>query len=794
MQRRQFLKGGAFLGASALLPLSLRSMAAKSLLTTRDLKSVVDFNPDVTRHWLGESLWGNRLQDWQLNQGRVECLQGDKSFEVRTVSLLTHQLNDKPANAHLRVKLGLLTQNRNGFAGFIIGAGGTELDYRGASLVQRAGGTNGGLMAVVDEKGALSFRDFSNDAQPLNYRSLKAKPLTKTGKFSRKAFYLDLQINAPAPGQSSNNTLVLTLSDAGTGKALNQVALDGIDAQRLAGNILLLSSPPVGEGGARWWFNELALTGDKVEENLSQTLGPAVGCLYSLNQDSLRLSAQLMPVASNEYQKLRLESRESDNTDAGWKVHQTAPLEEGFVAAFDIENWPYQLTHDYRIVDVATERELYSSQIVKDPGNAQPLKIALHSCLTATAKSLDAGPYVPRIKQEKNIGRYSKDNILFPHQQLVQNCDSHQPDLYVFCGDQFYEGVPTRVWRNKPDSKLDLLYRWYLWYWTYRDSVRNRPVIMLADDHDVLQGNLWGVGGRDPVVLETDKRMEEDGGYTQTKSLVRMAYRIQHSHNPRPYDPTPIDHGIEVTYGAFIYGATSFALVEDRKFKSRRNTKVDPRHAQGELLGLRQEMFLRAWKNMHPGLPKVCLTASMWGSAQTQGNVKPLLDYDSNGYPYDGRTRAVQLIKDAGAVVLAGDQHLAMVARQGIDDFTDGPLFFAGPAGAAFWQRWFEGEGRLENKRNNDPNTGDFTDTFGNKMHLLAVANPKVTYQSFKSQVGDSWSNFLADPAVKSEGYGLVRVDHQQQAFEFECWEWSVDPKTGKQFDGWPYRLSFSDV
>ncbi|BED89343.1 hypothetical protein PspMM1_18110 [Pseudoalteromonas sp. MM1] len=66
-----------------------------------------------------------------------------------------------------------------------------------------------------------------------------------------------------------------------------------------------------------------------------------------------------------------------------------------------------------------------------------------------------------------------------------------------------------------------------------------------------MQGNLWG-----------------DGGFKWDKDLIRMVYRIQHGHNPDPYDPKPIKYGIPVAYATYEYGGISFAIVEDRKFKS----------------------------------------------------------------------------------------------------------------------------------------------------------------------------------------------------------------------------------
>lgn len=367
----------------------------------------------------------------------------------------------------------------------------------------------------------------------------------------------------------------------------------------------------------------------------------------------------------------------------------------------------------------------------------------------------------------------------------MNNCDSHQPDIYFFVGDQYYETYPTRYGRHTKDAKLDTLYRWYLWYWAFADSIKNRPSVMLADDHDVLQGNLWGNEG-----IDSNTQKEEDGGFKWDKDLVRMVYRCQHGHNPDPYDPTPIRHNIPVTYGNFVYGGVDFAIVEDRKFKTPPDYNADILNSTGELLGARQEAFLAAWKNMNPSLPKICVTASIWGSPQTDHNGKPLVDYDSNGYPADARTRAVKLVADAKALVLAGDQHLGMVAHQGINTFDDGATFFAGPAAAAFWQRWFEGNNKLPNQFNNNPNSGNFVDSFGNKMRIMAVANPKISHAEF--QAGNTtWGKFLADRRLKSEGYGLIKVNHSSQQYTLECWEHNANPATDQQFAGWPITVPF---
>ncbi|WP_370980924.1 hypothetical protein [Agaribacterium sp. ZY112] len=44
----------------------------------------ITLDQNVERPWLGADFWANRLQDWQLNNGRIECPRGEMSFEGRT--------------------------------------------------------------------------------------------------------------------------------------------------------------------------------------------------------------------------------------------------------------------------------------------------------------------------------------------------------------------------------------------------------------------------------------------------------------------------------------------------------------------------------------------------------------------------------------------------------------------------------------------------------------------------------------------------------------------------------------
>jgi alkaline phosphatase D len=780
MKRRQFIKAAAATVGAAITPSLAACNAAKrpNLVNTRIVQSLPG---DVTRTWVGESFWANRLQDWQLANGRIECLCGEQDLEVRTVALLTRFLEEHHAPGRIRTRVGLVEPGKNGFGGFLLGAGHGELDYRGAALVHARAGTNGGFLAVIDESGELSFRDFSSQDKPLAFERIARSETAGNKPVESNEIILDCHID---PVDDGLFDVRLVAIDAATGDELGFVVRTSVPAHELEGGIALVSSPPSGAPGARWWFADVETGGDKIGEYDERQLGALIGCLHSVNQSVLKLTAQFMPLSAAEQAQARLDYRKEGEPE--WTHGPVAEIGDGYVAAFRLEGWDNSSTFDYRVVDPARDAvEQFTGQVMKDPGDARELCIALYSCIIPVSKAVDNTEFRALNTKETMPGRFTPANVLFPHDRMVSYCDSHEPDLYVFCGDQYYETFPTRFGRHTEDAMLDTLYRWYLWYWTFRDSVRSRPSIVLADDHDILQGNVWGNAG-DGSELPT----EEEGGYKWDKDVIRTIFNIQHGANPDPYDPTPIKYDLPVTYGEFIYGGVSFALVEDRKWKTPPDYESNPLETTGELLGARQEAFLAHWGQTNTELPKICLAASIWGNPQTTGDVEPLLDYDANGYPPDGRTRAVKLVADANALVLVGDQHLGLIAHQGIEDYEDGAVFFAGPAAASFWQRWFEGQGKLENQRDGDPNTGNFVDCFGNKMRVLAVANPNMTQKEFSEGQVD-WYVSTADRSIPSEGYGIIRVNQKERTALLECWERETDPATGKQFAGWPYLHRF---
>jgi hypothetical protein len=152
-------------------------------------------------------------------------------------------------------------------------------------------------------------------------------------------------------------------------------------------------------------------------------------------------------------------------------------------------------------------------------------------------------------------------------------------------------------------------------------------------------------------------------------------------------------------------------------------------------------------------------------------------DLDSNGWPQTGRKKALQLIRKANAIHIAGDQHLATVIKHGIDEFGDGPWAFVVPAIVNdYYSRWWwpedENAGANPYKNTTLPWTGDYLDGFNNKISMLAYVNP--------------------ESPSKGGGYGLIRFHKKDKTVTFECWPRYADVTRAdaEQFEGWPITVS----
>jgi hypothetical protein len=474
----------------------------------------------------------------------------------------------------------------------------------------------------------------------------------------------------------------------------------------------------------------------------------------------LKLTAQLFPLKPDEPREVRLELER----EGRWETVATAEvLYPGWDAHFRVKNWDASRAVPYRVRHGA--EAVFEGIVRADPIDQDAITVAVLSC---------------------NSSREPGERA-----ELVAGLRAADPDLLFFSGDQTYRHTEHTV-------------GWIEFGMQFRDLLRDRPTVSIPDDHDVGHPNLWGAGG---VRAAPDKN-GADGGYIYPAAYVNMVQRQQTWHLPDPVDPVPVAQGITVYFTRLVLGGVDFAILEDRKFKTgplgtiprmgpRPDHILDPDYDRRaidlpglELLGERQLAWLDRWATDWRGVrAKSALSQTAFcGAAHLHGKPanRVLADLDCNGWPQAGRNAALRILRTAKAAHLCGDQHLAVVVRHGIDDYRDGPWAFTAPALVnATYGRWWhppdEQPGANPIPGSPLPWTGDYEDGLGNKITMVAYANPAT----------------IADPRQRGDGYGIARWEFAEPGLgrpmpgtlEFECWpRFPVVGPDGqrRQFSGWP--------
>ncbi len=791
---------------------------------------VAAWEADTHRTWAGRDFWANRLQDWQVRAGKLECLAAGPNMENRTVHLLTREVLPASEPMVISVRTGLLEANSGeGWSGFLIGAGAGKLDYRGAAVVHHLSGEGGGILAVLTMDGQLGFRDNRDEPSRNAYPVLAALPTERP-----RTLWEDIKLDLEAiPSGGGEYELRLTAWNYVSGEFIGAAAFAGVPAADLMGSLALVSSPVGDARGPRFWFRDVRTGGAKIRVAPERAFGPVACVMYTVSAGVMKLTAQMLPVDVAHQARVVLEYRKPGGQ---WSPAREAFIvTPGFTAHFRVEGWNMQSDHEYRLQyggEIA-----YSGLIRRDPAQKQEIVVAATCCQQVTGRPADdswgaTGYRAPR-------GRWTKENIWFPYIEVVDGIRAQQPDLLLCLGDQIYEsGSPTGRDHEGRCPELDYLYKWYFWCWSFGQIARDTPVVCLLDDHDIYHGNIWGMGGRRNVTGD-----DQDGGYLYDPEFVCMAQRTQTGHMPDPFDPAPIDNGITVYYTGFVYGGVSFAVLEDRKFKSppvalkgirpglvKDGKLADPSYdiVSGtspalELLGERQMKFLRSWVHDWRGAKlKLAITQTPLSSAQTDENGAMVPDLDANGWPMPARNRSIDLLRRGHVPSVAGDTHLPYVVRHGVDKHGDGIFQFSIPPVANKYRRWFDPSAPGHNRQAGAPSfTGDHVDGFGNKITLYAVANPKALPREilaaggltgdqrpaaaslertkFYSRTEVSYAGVLdwhtiLDRSLSPDGFGIVRMDKAAQTIRFESWPWTSSPKNGGgQHPGWPVTVTLAE-
>ena len=746
------------------------------------------------RVWIGLEYWANPLEDWRLNDGRLECT---TAAAGRSLHLLTHQLGEDDGTLEMSVIVGLQEGSTGtGSAGFEIGIKSELGDYRSSLIF----GT--GLRVVLTSDGAIHVG--LGRGQPGTINTDKAdqiKQLLKKDGIRIRWF------NTPEGGD-----LAFRIHDPETDELITVAGVAKIGSQDISGNIALVHNPTwrgqQPRNQAKFWFRDWKVSGSKVVENPDHAFGPILYSMYTLSRGTMTMTAQMPPMGVADEQSVILQvpaavanemlgvpgvetTLSKGQSDIAWAPIVRSTIDPlSCTAHFRIPDWidsqdvPYRLVYRMETRDGESTEHEWIGTVRKDPVDKDEISVA---------------------------GFTGHQHTAFPNELLASNVAKHNPDLLFFSGDQIYENAGGFGIIREPVDRacLNYLRKIWLWGWSFRDVLKDRPSFVLPDDHDVYQGNIWGEGGK-PV--PGGIRDHAQGGFAEPPDFVNAVFRTQTGHHPPAYDPTPKLQGIGCWYGDCVYGRISFAVIEDRYFKSGPENKVNswggrPDHVKDAnfdtttldqdgliLLGERQLNFLNDWATDWKGadMKCVCSQTIFANVANYHGGNQEFIygDLDSNGWPQTGRNKAVDAMRRGFAFHYTGDQHLPSIIQYGIDDWRDGSFSFCVPSTAAGYPRSWrpdeEGRDVVNRPEPGLPNTGDYFDSFKNKVTVYAIANPAKKNRKPVLEL-------LHD---KSSGYGIVRFNKPDRTITMECWKLifdADDPQPNDQFEGWPKTISMID-
>ena len=771
LTRRRFVQG------SAVATAALAARPTPAAEAAGEFRSPWHDSPD--RPWLGAEVWANPLQDWRVASGRAECT---NAAADRNIHCLTRQLAARAGDVRMSVRVGRTgggALGGKGSFGFRIGILGTlrdypeHHDYRNNLWPAPGSGFNAGVTA----DGGLFVGALADAAKV---------------KLDLAREEVDLRLVAEPKG--GDYAVTLTALDAKSGQQLAQ-ASGLVPAAQLLGNVALVSNflppgavnakgkakakdnaAPAGPnpGLGQFAFSDWRIGGSKFSADESRAFGPILWTQYTLSGGVLKLTAQMPPVAASDEQTVRLQVQRGGawQTVGEEKIHPQARTATFRIAKWDdTQDAAYRVSYRLKTKSSSAEHH-WPGTIRRDPVDKTELSVADISC---------------------NI------HAIFPNVPLVRSTAKLNPDLLAFTGDQFYESTGGYGVQRTPlePAILDYLRKWYFHGWTWRELMRDRPSVSIPDDHDVYQGNLWGEGGLGRATTQ------EAGGYDMPADWVNVVHRTQTSHHPDAYDPQPGARGTTHWFGALTYGRVSFALLADRQYKSGPEGKVpptgsnrgdhvknldfDPKTADVpgvHLLGAKQEQFLREWALDWRGadLKAVISQTIFTAMATTHGGVGQRLvaDYDTNAWPQTPRNRAVGELRRCFAFHLAGDQHLPALVHYGIETHQDAGVAFAGPAVNVGYPRWWEPNAKTNARKEGQGLLGDFRDSFGHPLTVLAVNNMPAELPK----------GALDNVHAKTSGLGLVRFHKAKRQITVECWPYLADvTQPGTQMPGWPQTI-----
>ena len=495
--------------------------------------------------------------------------------------------------------------------------------------------------------------------------------------------------------------------------------------------------------------------------NSTATVPSLLWTQYGLSNDTLKIAVH---TDADPLNAVEAETELWLKQNGKWQRTMAAVIDPlTAMAVFRIDNWRQKSNVSYQ---VRSGKSVLQGVIRANPKNKPVLKLMVVACV---------------------------NDKWFPYEAAVKQMIDQDPDLVFFAGDQIYESnaggevVLCEQESEVPEAMANYLAKWRKFGLTFRDLLKDRPSIMITDDHDVYASDLWGDGGRRMTGPRTS------GGYPMHPIWVNAVEATQTWHLPDAVAKGPWGDGINAYFTALDYGGVSFAILEDRKFKSppslvvkeavkdpltqrpNRTPEVimDPAfdvsaldNPELQLLGKAQETFVRDWAAQVAKSKTLAAVLSQSPFVNIGNYDVRYGDMDANGWPQTARNRALKAIAPSKAVMLSGDIHFGTLHQHGINDWGDGPWGYSVPAFASKQNRkWGPSVPAQGREIPGIPGTGNHHDRFGNKLTVAATA-------------------------PGANGYGMVKFDKSKMTIVCELHSMDAERQPdGKVIPGWPLQI-----
>jgi len=236
--------------------------------------TVFSFDTIENRRWVGADFWANRLQNWEVKNGKIYC---SRSEELSTLHLLTHEMQSSKGSSEINFEIGrneLAAKDTAARAGIIVGLSDESLNYKARAMIQRFTLNEDGVWIGI--KGNRLF------AQDLPTSKILCNADVAANFKSKESLKIRLLIS-----RTKNNEprIYLYVDD----RFVQEIVITN---ENKNGNIAL--SVGSTKAGSEFFFNKLSVS--NLAAKKERAFGPISTCLYTLNDNVLNFSAQLMPI------------------------------------------------------------------------------------------------------------------------------------------------------------------------------------------------------------------------------------------------------------------------------------------------------------------------------------------------------------------------------------------------------------------------------------------------------------------------------------------------------------------